>query len=262
MRATLGELQWLVTGSRPDLAAGCSLLQQKINSSTVEDMISVNKVIALARDFSGTVLRVKSIPTRDVEFSAWSDASFANAQQLKSQEGYLICSTDRRLRNDDWAPVSPMRWRSFKQERQVSSTLGAELMSLSRTIAETKWLRSLWCEAIFSGYRLESDQVWTARIPIVIAIDSKPTYDHLHGQVMTVKDKRIAIEMLLVKRDLEKDGVGIRWLPTDHMLVDGLTKMGAPLELLRKVLHHGEMKMKEDPTVLRWIGKVPKQRKT
>ena len=30
MRGVLGEVQWLVTGSRPDLAAGCSLLQQRI----------------------------------------------------------------------------------------------------------------------------------------------------------------------------------------------------------------------------------------
>lgn len=261
MRAVLGEVQWLVTGSRPDLAAGCSLLQQRVNTSKVEDMINVNKMVALARDFSHTELHVKPIPVNEVEFSAWSDASFGNADKMKSQGGYLIFATDRRLRNDEWAPMSPLRWRSFKQDRQVASTLGAELLSLSRTISETKWVRSLWTEAIFSGYQLESEQVWTSRTPITIAIDSKPTHDHIHGQVMTVKDKRIAIEMLLVKHDVEKDGVKIRWMPTDHMLVDGLTKMGAPMELLRRVLQHGQMRLKEDPTILKWIGKVPKQKK-
>lgn len=85
MRAILGELQWLVPGSRPNLTAGCSLLQQKVNNSKVEDMIHVNKMIAWARDFSGSVLHVKHIPISEVEFSAWSDASFVNAQQMKSQ---------------------------------------------------------------------------------------------------------------------------------------------------------------------------------
>lgn len=31
MRGVLGEAQWLVTGSRPDLAAGLSLMQQKMH---------------------------------------------------------------------------------------------------------------------------------------------------------------------------------------------------------------------------------------
>ena len=64
--------------------------------------------------------------------------------------------------------------------------------------------------------------------------------------------------MLLVKRDIVKDGVNVKWLPTDHMLVDGLTKLGAKMDLLRKVLHHGWMCLKENPTILRWIGKLTK----
>ena len=44
MRGVLGEIQWLVTGSRPDLAAGCSLLQQKIAKDLiVQDLIEVNR---------------------------------------------------------------------------------------------------------------------------------------------------------------------------------------------------------------------------
>ena len=75
---------------------------------------------------------------------------------------------------------------------------------------------------------------------------------------MTIKDKRLAIEMLLVKRDIARDGDSIRWLPTDHMLVDGLTKLGARMDLQREVMMYGKMKLKEDPTVLQWIGKAKK----
>lgn len=39
------------------------------------------------------------------------------------------------------------------------------------------------------------------------AIDSKPTKDHINGQVMTLKDKRIVMGMLMVKRDFERDRV-------------------------------------------------------
>lgn len=158
-----------------------------------------------------------------MEFAAWSDASFANAAQWKSQGGYLICATDARLRLDDWAVLSPLRWRSYKQDRQVASTLGAELLPLSRTISEAKWIRSLWTEAVYVNYKLEEDQLWTSRPPVTVAVDSRPVFDHLNGQLMTMKDKRLAIDLLLVKRDVSKDGINIRWLPTDHMLACGWT---------------------------------------
>ena len=135
MRGVLGELNWLVTGSRPDLAAGCSLLQQRVTKSTVEDMIEVNRLVACAQDFCGLELKVKTIAPQDLEICAWSDASFANAESWESQGGYMVCGTDRNLRDGKWADLSPWRWRSYKQDRQVASTLGAELMTLSRTIA-------------------------------------------------------------------------------------------------------------------------------
>ena len=172
----------------------------------------------------------------------------------------MVCGTDKNLKDGKWAELSPWRWRSYKQDRQVASTLGAELMTLSRTIAEAKWMRSMWTEAIQPRYRLHEDQLWTSRTPITLSIDSKPVYDHVKGQVMTLKDKRIAIEMLLVKRDIDKDNVMIRWLPTDHMLVDGLTKLGAKLDFLRKVLSEGKITLTEDDTILKWIGKAQKQK--
>ena len=43
MNAVLGSIKWLVTGSRPDLAAGCSLLQQRVAKYVVEDMCDVNR---------------------------------------------------------------------------------------------------------------------------------------------------------------------------------------------------------------------------
>ena len=256
MRAVLGEINWLVSGSRPDLAAACSLMQQRVTSATVQDVIDVNRVVALARDFSATELTIRPIRPENLEFATWSDASFANAEERKSQGGYLICAADRRLRMDDWSFVSPLRWRSFKQERQVASTLGAELLSMSRAIAETKWMRSLWTEATARNYTLEADAQLSSRTAIVVVVDSRPAYDHLNGQVMTIKDKRLAIEMLLVKQDVEREGVQVRWTPTDRMLADSLTKLWGPQELLRKVLSEGRMILIESDQITKWIGKL------
>ena len=98
----------------------------------------------------------------------------------------------------------------------------------------------------------ESDKERTLKMPITVCIDSRPAYDHLNGQVMTIKVKRLAIEMLLVKQD--------SWLPTDQILVDGLTKLGAPMELLRRVLKEGRIILVENDEVIQWIGKITRKK--
>ena len=70
----------------------------------------------------------------------------------------------------------------------MASTLGAELLSLSNALAETKWMRSMWAEARFPAYTLETDKQWTSQVPITMAMDSKPVYDHINGQALTIKD--------------------------------------------------------------------------
>ena len=97
------------------------------------------------------------------------------------------------------------------------------------------------------------------RTPITLMIDSKPAYDHLHGQAMSIKDKRLAIEMLLVKQDVEKENIEARWIPTDQMLVDSLTKVGAPMCLLRRVLKEGRFVLVQNEEMQRWAGKIARK---
>ena len=255
MRGTLGEMNWLVSSSRPDLAASCSLLQQKISCACVKDLIEVNKVVAAARDYASMSIVLKPIAPGDVEFVVWSDASWANASEKKSQGGYFISATNSAMRRGGWGPVSPLRWKSYKQDRQVATTLGAELLSMSRAMAEAKWLRSMWMEANNRGYSLEENDKWSGRVPITVCLDSKPVFDHVQGQAMTIKDKRLAIEMLLVKKDVNKENVSVRWVPTYQMLADGLTKIGAPMTLFRRTIKEGRAILVEDDEVKKWANK-------
>jgi hypothetical protein len=77
---------------------------------------------------------------------------------------------------------------------------------------------------------------------------------------MSIRDKRLAIEMLLVRQDVERENVHVRWMPTDHMVVDGLTKIGAPMNLLRRILREGKMILVENDEVMKWIGKCSRKK--
>lgn len=116
MRGVLGEMAWLVAGSRPDLSGSCSLMQQRATSAKVRDLIEINKMTSFAHDFSSKEIWLKPIPIEGLEIAVWSDASFANASEKKSQGGYLIAAVDHGLRKGQWTEFSPWRWRSSKQD--------------------------------------------------------------------------------------------------------------------------------------------------
>ncbi|CAE7563942.1 TY1B-PL [Symbiodinium natans] len=203
MRAALGGINWLVSGSRPDLAAWCSLMQQRVNCACVSDLIEVNKLLSLARDHSKSYIWVKPIPVDSVQFSVLTDAAWANAQDHCSQAGYMIAACDSRL---------------------------------SAGLAEARWVRSMWCEAICESYALHEDLAFSVKVPITAVIDCKPVFDHAKSSTVSIKDKRMAIEMLLLKKDISKYGISLRWMATSQMIVDVLTKRGAPMALFRQVL--------------------------
>ena len=87
-----------------------------------------------------------------------SDASWGNTETLGSQAGYFVMFAENCLENNEWSNISPLRWKSYKMERKTQSTLGAELMSAVRAIAECDWLRSMFAEVRFPQYRLEEDK--------------------------------------------------------------------------------------------------------
>ena len=94
---------------------------------------------------STTRLKIKSIPLDQAVVAVTSDASWANCSDLHSQAAYMVMISHQDVSNDKWADVSPLRWKSWKLDRRTQSTLGAELMALSRALAEGDWIRSLAC---------------------------------------------------------------------------------------------------------------------
>ena len=203
----------------------------------------------------------QSIPIEQGVFLVATDASWANAQALRSQGGHVLMFASADLADEKWAKVSPLRWRSFKLERHTQSTLGSELMSLSRGIAECDWLRSMMAEAWFENYELERDKEYREKFKVIITIDNKPIYDHTQGDGIVVKDKRMAIDMLLVRRDIRSSNMVLRWVDTQQMLADSLTKTTADPGFLRYVMRFGEYVVVKEDRSLEWRLRERQKRK-
>ncbi|CAE7790061.1 RE1, partial [Symbiodinium necroappetens] len=140
-------------------------------------------------------------------------------------KGIDICRERRRERSE---PVTE------DERRQMRGVLGG-----------INWL----------DYELRQDHVWSCKIPITAVIDCKPVFDHVSGPMISVKDKRVAIEMMLVKEDIAAYNISLRWMATKQMIVDVLTKRGAPMGLFRKVLQRAEFILIEDEEVAMLVSK-------
>ncbi|CAE7240458.1 RE1 [Symbiodinium sp. CCMP2592] len=252
LRGVVGAASWLVGSTRSDIAAQTAILQQKLGAPTVQEMIDANKLVARIKDLSKVKIKYRPIPVDQVMFLAVSDASWSNTDDLKTQAGYMTMAVDREIRNEVWAKMSPLRWKSYKLERRTQSTLGAELMAIARAVAEANWMRSLWAEASHREYNLREDLKFRNLTPMMVATDNKPIYDHSQGDGIVVKDKRVAIDMLLLKSDLSDSNVVLRWLDTKQMVVDGMTKSNASIDYLLYVLRQGEFIVVRESKSLEW----------
>ena len=250
--AILGAANWLVGSSRPDIAALTALLQQRVSSATIDDLISANKLIAKIRDFAHTKITVQSIPLDQAVLVVASDSSWGNSDDLGNQARYFTMLAHSDIDLKQWATISPMRWKSYKVDRKTPSTLGAELIAVSRAISEGNWMRSLLAEALHVKYYLDCDKMFRERIKLMVLVDCKPIYDHVQGEQTVIKDKRLAIEMLIVRRDLRNQNSELRWIDTRQMISDPLTKIFADCDFLRYVIRKGKMIVVEENDQLKW----------
>ena len=254
-RGVLGTANWIVGTTRPDIAVLTAQLQQRVSRATVSDLIEANRLVSKIRDFNHVKITYKNIPMEHAVLVSTSDASWSNTDTLGSQAGYFLLFADKRIKENTWADVTPLRWKTYKLERKTQSTLGAELMSAARTLAEGNWLRSIFAEALYPDYTLQRDRVFRDRMELILVVDNKPLYDHTKGNGVVVKDKRVAIDMLLVRRDLYASNSEIRWVDTRQMLSDALTKCTACSDFMLFVLKFGKFILVREEESLEWRQK-------
>ena len=250
LRGVAGGLNWLTTATRPDIAAQTARVQQHIANGTVKDLIEANKVVAEARDFQHVSIHIQPIPLTELSILVTADASWATEEDLKSQGAYMVCATWKSVVSGEITAVNPLKWKSQKQERAVSSTLAAELYTVSKGVSEAMWMRQYFLEIMHEDYNLENAMSKSETIPVVAVTDNKPLYDHARNDQGICQDKRLAIEVLTLRRDLQHHGVILRWIDTEQMLVDCMTKTSVKPNLMRHVLATGKYAIMEEKQML------------
>ena len=253
LRGVNGSLNWLATQSRPDLAAQTSMSQQAFPSPKIHHLRQASNVVRRARIHGNLPITFVPINPDDLTLVCHSDAAFANVG-VHTQAGFIIGFTSKQLNEGQSAPWVPATWKSYKLPRAVSSTLAAESQAMSTAPGTVEWVSLLLAEIIdgpFKDMRICKDAL-TKRPPILVT-DCKSLYDHLMSPSAptSIEDRRTSIDVVIIRDSIRSMTGSLRWVPTNRMLADALTKdQGDPLDLLRACMKSASYQISPEDDVL------------
>ncbi len=266
LRAINGAANWLASQSRPDLASQTSFSQQCFPKPKVKDLLVANQLVHRTRQYSHVEITVRYLPWDNLGICFHSDAGFANASNNSTQAGYILSFVSGDLNDNQPTAWSPFCWKSYKLPRVVSSTLAAESQSFSTASAISEWMALMIVEARHQSFDLRSaaqvkqqgfihssTDVSNQMTGVTGITDCKSLFDHLTSMSAASKceDKRVAIDLAVLRQCIARTGLKVRWCPTELMLADGLTKDKAdPADLLRAALKIGEYQLNSEATIL------------
>ena len=218
-RALIGQLNWIATHTRPDIAFETCELSVSFQKATIADLLKLNKLVDRAKrePLSLFFPRLESVEKGTIE--CYTDAAFANLPTGGSQGAFIIFLTDKRGKR------CPILWQTRKLKRVVKSTIAAETMAL---------LEGAEASIYISG--ILSQLLGKNEIKIRCMTDNKSLHDALLSSKQ-VDDKRLRIDIsviddMLARSELER----VIWVSGANQLADALTKKGVSPDKLRTVL--------------------------
>ena len=225
MQSIVGQLNYLASHSRPDLAFEASFLSSKLKKATVKDLILTNKAVAKVKA-NNVVLRFgNTSPKENWKIKSFNDASFGNLDSGGSQGGFLV------FLDNGKGIMTPIMWQSKKVKRVVKSVMAAETLEQVECAEASIWIKALLQE-IYNEYE------W--KLGIECNTDSKQLYEAAYS-LRAIEDKRLRIEMAIIREMLRKREISsLMKIDTKENISDCLTKLGASSIRLLEALAHSK----------------------
>lgn len=253
IRGGNGNGAWLANGTRPDLAAQVSLLQQTMPSPKVSDLKAVNQMIRRMRQHASVRVRYSPIPLDKLRLIMHHDAAWGNEKNHGTQAGYLIAFTSSEMSENKEAPWNPWVWKSLRLKRAVGSTMAGETQSAVLGQSHLMFCQCLLAEVSYDDFQLKNPEASIKKRPAICCTDCKSLWDHLHSVSTpgSTKDKRCAVDLVILREAIRDLNLIYRWIPTTMMVADALTKnAGEPQDMLRGLIKKGRYKLSDEGLVM------------
>lgn len=183
-----------------------------------------------------------------------SDAAWANVGD-HMQAGFILGLTYKDMHDAKEVPWVPVQWKSYKLPRAVSSTLAAESQAMATASGSVEWLLLLLSEMLDGPLEVKDCRQVLARRKPILVTNCKSLYDHLHSpsSPTSIEDRRTSIDIVIIRESVRLMNAAVRWVPTNRMLADALTKdAGDPTDLLRACIKRSRYQISPEDTVLEY----------
>ncbi|CAK0894981.1 unnamed protein product [Prorocentrum cordatum] len=215
LESAVGSLQWLSGHTRPDLSAAVSLVQR--TDPELNDLRMAMKRVEYAHRTAQTGILIVRVDLSRACFVSFADSSWANAPGLKTQIGALIFLADEVILTGPTS-CTLLFHKSKRTPRVVRSTLAGEAIAQDLGVDYASYLSKFLSEMLTGRPAGRHPPIFE----VITVTDCKSLYDALHQLTPSLSEKRIVIDVISIRDEVKVKNV--RWIPTTHMIADGMTK--------------------------------------
>lgn len=206
-REIVGKLMYLVTCSRPDIAFPVRECAKFMSNYGKEHFMALKRILRyLAKTKGLGVVYSADKGSTSINFRAFSDSDWAQAEGRKSVSGYVIEMAN-----------GPIAWSSKQQAVVALSSCEAEYLSTTHAAKQILWTRSILSEL---GYRILSETV--------LYCDNQGTVHCTHDPMNHSAMKHIDIRIHFIRDCVTKKLILVLYIPGNENLSDILTKPLGP----------------------------------
>jgi hypothetical protein len=196
----VAKLLYIAKRTRPDILLSVSFLTTKVRNPTETDFTALNRTLGYLKRTKDEELVIK--PREDMQCSTCADASHAVHPDARSHSG-----------NTSSIGGGAIYTESKVEDGVTRSSSESELKALDRALPQVIWLRNLLTSLGFP------------QKPTVIFQDNKSTIILSgKGYPCSKRTRHINIQFFRIKQYVENFSVTLKYLPTEEMLADILTK--------------------------------------
>ena len=227
-RQLIGQINWAVQGTRPNMAFELIDLSTKLKERTIGDLSRAIKAVNRLKDIRSMI----SFPALSRNIDDWKivvviDASLYNINNgTGSIAGHIIWLMDCQ------GKCCPLAWHANKIKRVVRSTIAVEALSLQEGLECGFYYRKIIEDVL---------GITTKPISIIASVDNKSVIEAVYSTKL-VDEKRLRVIIAAISESLARNEIReIKKCPDKDHLADRMTKYEASGYNLLNVFKEGRM---------------------